>query len=410
MRVNWILKRSKETDDEASGSRKKKTPVILSNPRAVLLGRNPSSQPQQKLPVKLDSLPRALFGEIFEENHLRVFGVFRINISEVERVTKQSLILDQKLIDKHILSRSEEEFGVIALNVLNKISEINSSSTNSLDLFDISDRVEFDLRLRWTSNEEKRITVLKHSICHSCEKRNEHRDLANQLLTTRRKLKQLQAETSDETLSLFPDLISRLDVLRELKYISRESDQEDEEVVELKGRVACEINTCDELLLTEMIFENIFDDPLTPAECAALLSCLVLQGKTDDEIQPPTDNLLDAVEKTLLIATSLQAIQTKNRVLLTAAGEGDWVKSVFNLGLLEVTYEWARGRTFATLTDLTSFEEGTIVKTIQRLEETCREVKNIARLIGNPKLLQKMELSSALIKRDIVFATSLYIG
>ena len=28
--------------------------------------------------------------------------------------------------------------------------------------------------------------------------------------------------------------------------------------VQLKGRVACEINTCDELILTELIFENVF--------------------------------------------------------------------------------------------------------------------------------------------------------
>jgi len=49
-----------------------------------------------------------------------------------------------------------------------------------------------------------------------------------------------------------------------------------------------------------------------------------------------------------------------------------------------------------------------IVRTIQRLNETCRDVRNAARVIGDPNLYAKMEKCSELIKRDIVFAASLY--
>ncbi len=45
-------------------------------------------------------------------------------------------------------------------------------------------------------------------------------------------------------------------------------------------------------------------------------------------------------------------------------------------GLMEVVYEWARGMSFKSITDLTDVLEGTIVRTITRLDETCREVKN----------------------------------
>ena len=75
----------------------------------------------------------------------------------------------------------------------------------------------------------------------------------------------------------------------------------------------------------------------------------------------------------------------------------------------QVVYEWARGVPFATICTLTDVEEGTIVRTITRLDETCREVRNAARIIGNPSLYRKMEEVSDLIKRDIVFATSLYV-
>ena len=53
-------------------------------------------------------------------------------------------------------------------------------------------------------------------------------------------------------------------------------------------------------------------------------------------------------------------------------------------------------------------QEGVIVRTIQRLDEVLRNVKDGARVIGDPVLYQKMDESSTLIKRDIVFAASLY--
>lgn len=50
------------------------------------------------------------------------------------------------------------------------------------------------------------------------------------------------------------------------------------DIVDMKGRVACEISTGDELLLTELIFNGTFN-PLEPEQCAALLSCFVFGEK-----------------------------------------------------------------------------------------------------------------------------------
>jgi ATP-dependent RNA helicase DOB1 len=46
----------------------------------------------------------------------------------------------------------------------------------------------------------------------------------------------------------------------------------------MKGRVACEISTGDELLLTEMMFNGVFND-LSVDQCVALLSCFVFQER-----------------------------------------------------------------------------------------------------------------------------------
>ena len=50
-----------------------------------------------------------------------------------------------------------------------------------------------------------------------------------------------------------------------------------------------------------------------------------------------------------------------------------------------------------------------IVRCIQRLDETCKDVRNAARVIGDSKLYSKMQMASTLIRRDIVFAASLYL-
>lgn len=56
-------------------------------------------------------------------------------------------------------------------------------------------------------------------------------------------------------------------------------------MVELKGKVACEISTADELTLTELMFTGILKD-VNLEEMVALLSCLVWQEKIQDAPKP----------------------------------------------------------------------------------------------------------------------------
>lgn len=68
-----------------------------------------------------------------------------------------------------------------------------------------------------------------------------------------------------------------------------------------------------------------------------------------------------------------------------------------------------QGTPFADICELTDVSEGIIVRTIVRLDETCREFRNAASIMGNSALFKKMEVASNAIKRDIVFAASLYV-
>lgn len=53
-------------------------------------------------------------------------------------------------------------------------------------------------------------------------------------------------------------------------------------------------------------------------------------------------------------------------------------------------------------------QEGIIVRCIQQLNEILCDIKNAAKLFGDLVLKKKMEEASEAIKRDIVFAASLY--
>ncbi|KAI1558224.1 Superfamily II RNA helicase [Pyrenophora tritici-repentis] len=197
---------------------------------------------------------------------------------------------------------------------------------------------------------------------------------------------------SDQNLQLLPDYEQRIHVLKDLGFIDEGSR------VELKGKVACEIHSADELVLTELVLENVLAE-YEPEEIVALLSAFVFQEKTD--VEPTlTANLERGVAKIVEISEKVNQIQTLHQVILSADDSNDFVSKP-RFGMVEVVYEWARGMSFNRITDLTDVMEGTIVRVITRLDETCREVKNAARIIGDPTLFQKMGTCQELIKRYV---------
>jgi|SRR6267154_6802930 len=84
------------------------------------------------------------------------------------------------------------------------------------------------------------------------------------------------------------ELKSRKRVLRRLGFTTAD------DIVDMKGRVACEISTGDELLLTELIFNGVFN-PLAPEHCAGLLSCFVFTEKVRVPRQRSRDPILTFV-------------------------------------------------------------------------------------------------------------------
>ncbi|KAK9854771.1 hypothetical protein WJX84_006472 [Apatococcus fuscideae] len=212
------------------------------------------------------------------------------------------------------------------------------------------------------------------------------------------RLESIAHKLSDAGLQQMPDFNQRIAVLRRMGYIAHDN------TVQIKGRVACEVNSGDELVATEVIFAGILTE-LTPEEAVAVLSAFVFQGQ--EELEGENEVLKEAREQATGLA--LQAGQEQKDCGLDIVPE-DFAAGALKWGLMEVVYEWAQGTAFEDICKLTDVQEGIIVRTIVRLDETCREFRDAARVMGNTQLFQQMSEASAAIKRDVIFAASLYVA
>lgn len=94
-----------------------------------------------------------------------------------------------------------------------------------------------------------------------------------------------------ESLLQLDELRSRKRVLRRLGFCT------EDDVIHLKGRIACELSTGDELMLTELLLDGFFGS-LTPEQIAGVLSCFVAEKSTSKEppkLQPDMEAALKTI-------------------------------------------------------------------------------------------------------------------
>ncbi len=75
----------------------------------------------------------------------------------------------------------------------------------------------------------------------------------------------------------------------------------------------------------------------------------------------------------------------------------------------EICYAWAKGAKFSELMRGTKVFEGSIIRALRRMEELLRQLGAGAAAVGEASLAQKFNDAAQLMKRDIVFAASLFL-
>ena len=215
------------------------------------------------------------------------------------------------------------------------------------------------------------------------------------------RVKEILARSGDEGLSRMPEFVQSLRVLEKLGYVRSDKS------LTLKGAALCELGTpSSELIATELVFANVMSGLDAPM-AAALLSALVFQDKTEcNFLEDVPDKLVEAYEKVSELALAAGEAQRAEGLDVDPA---EFVRENLNFGLLSVVYHWGCGMSFAEICSGTDVMEGSIVRTIVRLDELTREFRDVARVTGEGGLWQLMAEASAAIKRDIVFSASLYL-
>jgi ATP-dependent RNA helicase DOB1 len=202
--------------------------------------------------------------------------------------------------------------------------------------------------------------------------------------------------------------LAQRDTLRRMKRVLRRLGHlSPDNVVQMKGRVAAEVNSADELLVTELIFNGVFTE-LDAAQAAALLSALVYteRSKADEGGAPALREELAAPLRALQdAARRIASVASDCRVELDAE---EYVSS-FNPGMMELVYAWVKGARFVDIAAMTKEFEGTVIRVIRRLEELTRQLADAAKAIGEEALETKFKEASTKIRRDIIFAASLYL-
>jgi len=344
---------------------------------------------------------RAAIGQTMGEVKKRFTGTPTAPPASTDKASKDKKKKGSKDKDKSSSSSASSPSvdmpAELALPLLDPVKDMKINDTNFLKLQ--SSATALSTRLASHKYHPSNVASVSASASSAETKQQlqlylQRRELDDQLLKLKQDLKSATQDTA-----MHQQLKHMQSVLRRLDHTTSEN------VISLKGRIACEISTCDELLATELMFNGVFNE-LSVNQTVALCSCLVFNEKSSEEdvvrlkedLAAPLRQLQDAARR---VAT----VQQDARIMIDI----DEYVARFQPQLMEVVYAWCSGAKFSEVCKMTDVFEGTIIRCLRRLEELLRQFAQAARSVGNELLDQKFTAGIELLKRDIVFAASLYL-
>ncbi|KAF6155163.1 hypothetical protein GIB67_019689 [Kingdonia uniflora] len=138
---------------------------------------------------------------------------------------------------------------------------------------------------------------------------------------------------------------------------------------ESQGRAACLIDTRDELLITELMFNGTFND-LDHHQVATLSSCFIPREKSNEQIHLRTE-LGEPLQQLQESARRIAEIQRECKLEVNVE---EYVESTVRIFFMDVIYCWSKGATFAEVIEMTDIFEGSIIRLSRRLDEFLNQL------------------------------------
>jgi superfamily II RNA helicase len=179
--------------------------------------------------------------------------------------------------------------------------------------------------------------------------------------------------------------------------------------ISIKGIIAMNINECNEILLTEIIYRGFFDNLDFPSIVSILSSLLNEKEPSKQQEKYISDLNIDLHIKNILhniqnISQEFIQIEEKNKL---------YINNNYNLYLdyVETTYTWANGGLIQDIYKINQnkIDDGNFVKIIMRINNLCENLYDICKNIQRFDICSIIENYNTILIRDITSINSLYL-
>lgn len=213
-------------------------------------------------------------------------------------------------------------------------------------------------------------------------------------------------ELSSNTSFMSEQISKIIDILFKYEYISNDKPPINSSQVQTKGIIACMINECNELLMTELLMSGYLDN-LDYREIASVLSvfgdCTPVNKNGEQKYHDNVDsNLYTIIDMLDELANDCINEEHSNHLYTNS----DWN---INRSIVGAVYEWLEGGNFQDIVKKYNIYEGSFIKDLLKIYNISANLGEIAKIAGKNNLSIETDKILENILRDIVNVDSLYI-
>jgi ATP-dependent RNA helicase DOB1 len=323
--------------------------------------------------------------------------IYEIKAKITDNLKEQKLVDDYGRRLKELKKRMDDKFPVLDIIKFNKIEDMEIIKLNN-EISDIETKYnnsKKDYKNKYTNNNSNLISNL--------EKFQKNQKLEKEIKKIITKIE------SGKNLVLNSELINMKRVMRRLDFVTKD------ETLTPKGHLICDISGADELVTAELLFSGFFKDMTLEEIGASIYCCLSKEnvGKKDENeslnmdfnAQKKMKKIFeDILNKVNYIADILEECRIFNE-----DGKQKYIESFNDIYMMPI-YKWISGAKFSDLMkEFYKLYEGSLIRIIRRVEEFTKNFETSVEHIGDNNLKKKLGEMQEKIKRDLPFASSLYL-
>lgn len=209
--------------------------------------------------------------------------------------------------------------------------------------------------------------------CNQCPDLQEHLRWGHRWAREQRELARMEERYETRTGSVARQFDTICNILASLGYLvqERHGDRLDYTLT-AKGQLLRRLYSERDLLLAEAITQGLFDD-LDSAQLASVLSALIYESRRTESNEPR--RYPGGVSGKIAIATSkLSQLDERLAVRCEDAGLNvDFVQPL-DMGIVDITFDWASGETLSEILEDTELTGGDFVRNSKRLADMLQQI------------------------------------